>query len=760
MSDSYASSFDDTLSPLGQKLVALSSSNTQSLLAEASRFTHSGRADASVLLDRLKQLNPVVGAQFQLKDDVLSELRLRMIIANNTAPRDMSSFIIISYCWHYSEWPLAPAAEPIAPGWEVSLPMVDATMKLRESAEEGIWLDKLCINQSADREKQVHIGAMDIIYRSARRVIILLEDVQLTQEEEDAGLAYADFYEAMCRKVREENLEGASKMAFVEGYFPDKEASSPNRHALTAGIRLFIMRILGARWFSRAWCAHESRLSPHPKQNNPLFLCYGHDGRVLSFEFRCIHYIATYLEQSVGQSSEPEFNLSGTNFSQLQKQCWLIQRVMPGYWKRTAMQHICTVMASGCLKKEDLISIALNTSNTPLVFTGRLNAIEDAVWIFALVVLATGDPVPLIMDGDGLRLKDGTTQKETISWLALPTEGVFNDTLRMSLTDSVTAVTGGYIELDLIVFPSLPVEASEQAFNTARRMFEEIYPHDLAQAASNSVQRDMELLKSEVVRARGDDGLLKSSHIAWLGHAIDCGLEWTCKFPDKMMQETQEGEWIHRILGQDADARLEKVAKSLFAYFVQNGAVVGSETKVDLMHGLTRFLTCILDPRFPLIATTRPRRLPCGPGDFAFTSSTSNRSWIAVPVSTAHLPLWQERAWIIEPFDAINDAPEDPKSHLPYLGVDGKGVTQIKFPVSTSDHEDKRRGRLPEGTWKLRGRARIIGSKPLVKPVDLREAGEGVLLLKKQRVYGAKNYDWTAISAVAQELKAAVGSMK
>ncbi|KFA70164.1 hypothetical protein S40285_08170 [Stachybotrys chlorohalonatus IBT 40285] len=799
MMDGYVRSFDKVLSPLGHRLVALSATNTQSLLSKASEFTYSHHTDAQVLLDRLRQLNPAVGAQFRLKDDVLSALRLRLITTTarpQASRQDVSSFIIISYCWHYPEWPLAPAAKPVAPGWEVSQAMVDATMALREHAaggeeadEEGVWLDKVCINQSDDSEKQVHIGAMDIIYRSARRVIILLEDVQLTEAEQAAGLAYAVFYEAMCKKVREENLEDAAKAAFVESYIPEQEDLAPDKAALTRDIRLFVMRMLGARWLQRAWCAHESRVTAHPKQNNPLLLCYSHDGRVLNFEFRCVNYIASYLDKQEElkqelqqlqlQSSEPEIGRGDTtDVPNLRQQISLIERISPDiHIQRSAIHHIYSILASGCLRKEDLISIALNTSNTPLVFTGRLETTEEAAWIFTLVVLASGDLVPLLMNGKRLRLPHPQPQdkgvtvtatgSDRLSWLALPAHTVQFKTSQMLLPDSITVVMGEYIELDLMVFTCLPCKPSQEATDTARQIFKEHHLFDLIQDASKRVRMDIELLTNLAVRMRGDDDILKSSLITWLGHAIDCGLVWTAGFPDRIMQETQQGEWIYGTIGQYADARLSKAAESLFVHLSQKrvtaaAAVVesDSQTNAALVHNLTRFLSCILDPRFTQIAVTGPRRLSWGTdGDDnpVFTPSTSNRSWIAVPAALAHLPLWQSRAWIIEPFDPVNDAPEDPKSYLPYLDADGNGITRIRFPVVSSDGQDRRSGRLPEGTWKLRRQVPIMGSVPLVKAMDShsqQRVGERVLLLKKQRVYGAEDYDWSAISAVANELTA------
>lgn len=61
------------------------------------------------------------------------------------------------------------------------------------------------------------------------------------------------------------------------------------------GRRNFLAKILAARWFTRAWCAHESRVTPHRMYDNPLMLCFGPDGTVISFEFRLVQWLSTYI---------------------------------------------------------------------------------------------------------------------------------------------------------------------------------------------------------------------------------------------------------------------------------------------------------------------------------------------------------------------------------------------------------------------------------------------------------------------------------
>ena len=753
MSGNYSQQQTAILSPLGQVLVDLSVFNTQALLQAAYKSTNGRRDQATALLTRLRQLNPAVADKFRPKQDIVSQLQLRLICAKPPASGDdVSSFIIVSYCWHYPQWVMAPGAKNIAPGWEISVPMMDAVMGLRESADEGVWLDKLCINQQDSSDKKVQVGAMDLIYRSARRVVILLEDVQLSAEEETAALAYAGFYKAMSLAIQERNLEGEEKAEFVHGYFPRQEEllRQQGKGDIQAAGKLFALKLLGARWFSRAWCAHESRVVPHGKVNNPLFLCFGHDGRVLSFKFRVIHYVSMYLADT-----EPEVSMQGTMLTQslndpnpmsLRQRWWRIQRLMAQRDpNESAMQHLVSILSFGCFFQGDLLSIALNTSNVPLCLVGNVTAMDEIIWIFSVLVLAANDVVPLVMHGAKMRIEDGP-RKGQVSWAVRPVQAVLDKTLPISLPESITAVTRDYIELDLLLFKSLPCTTTDESLAVASRIIEEHQLSDLAEefaaAADEQTKRTLSLVRSEVHRVKGDAGPLKTFLVLWLSHAIDCGLEWTLRFPDVMKEATEE-TWQWGTLGDSINTRLEDAASTLLSHF---GA---SQGDLDRM---TRFLTCILDPRL-VFFTAAPRRLPCGAGDFAMVPSISNRSWIAVPAAIAHLPSWQKRAWVVEPFDPAA-GPEDPQDHLPDINRIPKAddAAEDVYHVLSSDYADRRESPNNDGVWRLRDREVIFGNQPWRQ---LATTGDGsVMLLKKQRVYGAEKYDWGAISAIGRSLEA------
>jgi hypothetical protein len=607
--------------------------------------------------------------------------------------------------------------------------MVDVLMRsdgLRAS-EEGIWLDQLCINQENEMDKKIHVGAMDMIYRSARRVVILLEDIQLTEDEERAGLAYATFYAEGCDEIKKRNLTGREKEEFVDGLFSRKEKEYQDRNEghVLAAVETFALKLLGARWFSRAWCAHESRMAPYLPPNNPLILCYGRRCEVVSFEFRFIHYLSYYFAFFIPEKEQHQpdlrfqYSMNDPDPASLQQRACRIQRFMnlerPDL---SSMEHLVNVPSSGCSRKGDLISIALNTSGIPIYYEGNVAVMGDVIWIYSLLVLATGDIMPLVVEGSKLRIPDGNgDRKEIVSWAINPHQGLLGESLPITDPSLITGVTRDYIELDLLIFKSLPSTPSQESLDLASRIITRhkfvVLAQEFLMAADPQVRR--------IVKTMGYDpgndkpGLFTRYHQVWLAQASDCGLEWILRLPNVLEMGTNQ-TWMYGSMGVDADARLTEAASALLSHFSGQKAEGDSTSTSEQIPTVVRFFMCLLDPRLVLLNMV-PCRLPAGPGDFAFTEPVSYRSYIAVPGAIAHLPLWQTRAWIIEPFD--DDSTTD--------------------TATTSDDADMRGWPDEQHTaWRLRRRQIIYGCQPFQQPVAA--DGDSITLRKKQRVYGAEDY--------------------
>ena|SRR2546423_338121 len=66
------------------------------------------------------------------------------------------------------------------------------------SENEGFWYDKGCIDQRNEQEKAISVGMVDMIYRRARAVIIILDDTLLIPKRADVFQGYKRVYDLVC----------------------------------------------------------------------------------------------------------------------------------------------------------------------------------------------------------------------------------------------------------------------------------------------------------------------------------------------------------------------------------------------------------------------------------------------------------------------------------------------------------------------------------------------------------------------------------
>ena len=146
-----------------------------------------GQEEASLILRNLTSWCPDVAAQFsQRSTTTILKTPFRLIFpsdARGAFEKDLypRQYFAISYCWHSGDYP-NPNYEP-HDGWPINKPFVDAILGEKESPRIGLWIDQLCIDQEDTLDKQMSVAAMDVIYRSCMRLLVLLEDVKLTKAE-------------------------------------------------------------------------------------------------------------------------------------------------------------------------------------------------------------------------------------------------------------------------------------------------------------------------------------------------------------------------------------------------------------------------------------------------------------------------------------------------------------------------------------------------------------------------------------------------
>jgi hypothetical protein len=151
-----------------------------------SKLDESGE-EADLILQNLTAWCPDIAAQFSKRSSTtILDSPFRLIFpADARESFDnglyVRQYVAISYCWHSANYPYQ-GCEPYD-RWPFSKPFVDAILGDKDHPREGIWIDQLCINQEDSLDKQKSVAAMDIIYRSCIRLLVLLEDVTLDEAE-------------------------------------------------------------------------------------------------------------------------------------------------------------------------------------------------------------------------------------------------------------------------------------------------------------------------------------------------------------------------------------------------------------------------------------------------------------------------------------------------------------------------------------------------------------------------------------------------
>ena len=101
-------------------------------------------------------------------------------------------FVVLSYACHSPTW--KPHSSIVHLHQDANGPLTPAmwaVLLAQLQRYECLWIDQLCITQSSESGKTVAIGSMDLVYQSARKVVIALEDIALTTTDADLMFMYA-----------------------------------------------------------------------------------------------------------------------------------------------------------------------------------------------------------------------------------------------------------------------------------------------------------------------------------------------------------------------------------------------------------------------------------------------------------------------------------------------------------------------------------------------------------------------------------------
>jgi hypothetical protein len=413
-----------------------------------------------------------------------------------------------------------------------------------------------------------------------------------------------------------------------------------------------------------------------------------------------------------------------------------IDRLAPraGNPPTSLLYHLNSISNFGCQEVKDLCAIAMNTARVPLVFTGSLQSRNDIYYISALIAIASGDLSPLFIQSKPLEIQMSGA-KMFISWAGQPFTVFSTPRFTTPFPESIKHVTGEYIELDILLIKAKPQRISEESMQKASSILEKysLRKHQTQRVGEPS---HTELLVEKAVAIMNKAPMDYQWSRSILGSAIECGIDWIRRFPDVLDREATEGGWDHGTF-KDFNPDFTNTAMDLLSYF---GVTRNASPAFDdeFLRPTIRFFSCIFDDRLRLLDKV-PRRIQTRTsGDFALTQRVSHRSWIAVPQAISHLPFFIDKAWVIEPYDPA--APEKvtvdsyAESTLP---TDLESWADF-FPLLDSDFPDRRSLPNELAAWQMRRKQPLYGCQPIVGD------DEAVILLKNQKIYGGKEYDWAA----------------
>jgi hypothetical protein len=359
-------------------------------------------------------------------------------------------------------------------------------------------IDQICIDQANDDEKQIAVASMDVIYGSASHILILLEDVELS--EQDVA-------------VIEAHDEKLNAVTGSKGSATDREARD---------MAQVFLKIMSARWFTRAWCAHEYRISNvWTNSSVPHFICYHQNGSTIRFPmvflFHCIAHTSELLVFE-------DLQFAGGLVHQLK----MLDRrhdlmttphtISQDRRRRSYVRGITGVLSLSCSEARDYLAIAFTRRKPGLYFKGSLTTVSEYHWIFAAIAFAAGDASSLTTTSPKLNLPLG--RGEFASWMQMLEGG--GDTIGAALPQGnhVTLFTPELVELDLLILETRVCQMTSKSAKKATNFVNFCYslpPRELTEPLIGRNQN-----QPTYPRECGFEAV----KVGAIACALDSGLDW------------------------------------------------------------------------------------------------------------------------------------------------------------------------------------------------------------------------------------------
>ncbi|KAL2286515.1 hypothetical protein FJTKL_06876 [Diaporthe vaccinii] len=624
-------------------VLTLTRRNKSNLFSEGIERLDSGREEADLILQNLQSWSPQVAARFRPRtSDVILDTLFRLICSSPSGvPFDgafaIRQYLAVSYSWHSTErdWP-GTSHSAREPGglWPVGKRFADAILGLRGHPREGIWMDQICIDQKDEAEKQRAIACMDIIYKSCRRLVVLLEDVELTDDEA-----------AVCRRYDVPDMRL-------------KIAALPGEEDIPVLISLFD-KVARARWWKRAWCFHEFVAGEpwsnkrHQEAHNTVFVLGHGADRTIAVQWLTLQSILAEVLVKVGHHSPDSKYVSPILTSLEDRTSPLLDSPdrKAGATRCSFMARFNSVAQTDCSVAGDRLSVCINLLGLGLAYIRVEEPTVDEVYYLAVMLaLAAGEKTPL-----SFASMESLILRGSQSWLMRPITAADTTLRKFTLGDikGIHSISADRLELDLVFFRHSFENATEEELSRSFTVFPD---------AIKSTPPPRKYEWSRPVQSHRTDEELEKPRRQFLAAVIGGGRGLARRLWAQLERDVVKYSYNTDIFAAfKANQDLRPIAENFMKLLSYEKPDADSCKDDFTVEAALALLTWITDPRSIYWISLRVLRAPCGRnGEQALMTGFSGTKYfksisdnafrsaaVAVPTDLLEADCSSTRAWVM-----------------------------------------------------------------------------------------------------------------
>ena len=482
--------------------------------------------DPASLLETVSNLDHNLSKLLMVKPDIKERFNFRLIYSHREVVKEQhQTFIALSYRrklhvekkeHHNHKYYTLPLEQE----------MFQAVWDERASDMEGVWIDQICIDGDSQDERTISMSAMDMVYRSARLVVVALDDVELEAHE---------------GAILESHMQDFERQVHIP---PRKRFTRRQQPYLEAHEDLFrvIRKMMRSSWFRRAWCRHEMRLA---REHIFLVPCRIRSGQsVLRFTGKCLtHFLGLATEVPFEMEIEavkPALYAFFRDRSKLADHDHKMHMHHGNF--TTVVAEVFATEAGGDPRipeeqraadaRKDKISIILNTMECGLALHPRTRSTSITLpthqcnYMLLLMALAARDPGALGSVGQPLRQ---LPYNLTSSWLFEPTnvDSGLNNYRTLNRLPEQSKITTHYQDGEHFVQLGLKFLETETALH-ARETPETVAlaQHFIDVCDKRSLGRNRKRYLIENKAANLLFGSMRDVYVETLVCVFECGPDW------------------------------------------------------------------------------------------------------------------------------------------------------------------------------------------------------------------------------------------